>query len=416
MNTTTTRDLLQHEMDERGNDQLGAVKAMNALSSFALSAIITFLPVFFSSTFDKLQIGILGSIPCLASILAPPLWGAIADVLQKQRVVHVFCILTGAVLMFAIQFTSTSFYLTCAVAFLANVQTMPTCSLLDQCVLALLRRVGGEYGKQRLFGAVGWGLGAFLTGVVVHMYGIRSVFYLHLVASLPTVVVLRLIPPPDMPSSSPENVSFVDGLRSLVRTSSIPPLLFLVLLMGLMFGVIGSFLGLYLYELSGRSALLVGLVTWVQTLSELPAFFFADALTHRVGIASVLALSIVAYGVRLVAYANLTNGWTVLPFELLHGVTFAFAWAACTEFVFDAAPRGTHGTAMGLLNAALTGWGRGLGTLFGGYLYQEYGAKTMWLVTATVVPVALLGLVWFARILKTDTTTRTADSAPMKIL
>lgn len=41
-----------------------------------------------------------------------------------------------------------------------------------------------DYGKQRLWGAVGWGLGAPLSGMVVSSTGIESAFYLHAACKL----------------------------------------------------------------------------------------------------------------------------------------------------------------------------------------------------------------------------------------
>ncbi|KAF0688297.1 Aste57867_20075 [Aphanomyces stellatus] len=380
------------------SDQLWPAKAMYAINNFALSTVLNFLPVFFNTYFDKLQIGILAAIPCVCSIMAPPLWGAVADVLQQQRWVHIFCIVSGTVLMFSIEFSISSFYLTCAAVFLANFQTNPTGSLLDQSVMALLHRVGGEYGKQRLFGAVGWGLGAFLTGLVVNTYGIHWAFNLHLIFCLPTLYVLNLIPAADAsPKAADGALSFADGLRRIVQQADVMLLLTVVFLIGLMFGVVSSFLTLNLYELSHSSTAIVGTAIWVETLSELPAFYFADAIIKRLGIFYVLLLSIVVYGVRISFYAVMTNAWSALPFELLHGCSFSLAWAACTNYIYDAAPPGTEGTMMGLLNAVLNGLGRGAGTLLGGYLYQTYGARVMWWATDIGVPLALVGLLLFSR-------------------
>ncbi|KAF0688296.1 Aste57867_20074 [Aphanomyces stellatus] len=384
------------------SSELAAAKAMNGIMWLAQSTIVVFLPVYYSAYFDKLQIGVLSTIPCFSALIAPPLWGAIADVIQKQRAVHVFCIVTGAVLMFAIQYTSASFSLTCLVVFLANFQTNPTGSLLDQAVMALIERVGGEYGKQRLFGAVGWGIGAFFTGVVVNAYGIAWAFYLHLVFVVPSVFILHFIPPPQPHAAAAvtsSTISFADGIRRVFQKPDVLLLLVVVLLLGILLGAMGSFLGLYLYELSDNNTTLVGTAIWVETISELPAFFYADTIVKRFGIVRVLFLSIVGCGVRISYYAVMTNAWTVLPFELLHGVTFAFAWAAFTNYIYESAAPGTQGTMMGLLNAICNGLGRGAGSLLGGYLYQTYGARAMWLAADMGVPLALLGLFFFARTL-----------------
>ncbi|KDO27814.1 hypothetical protein SPRG_07412 [Saprolegnia parasitica CBS 223.65] len=381
-------------------------KAVYTINYFGLSAVGNFLTVFFSAYFDKFQIGILQTIPCICNLIAPPLWGAIADVLRKQRLIHILCILTGSLLMFSIQFTASSFYLACFVVFLANFQSGPTSSLLDQAVLALTERLGAEYGKQRLFGAVGYGLGAYITGVIVSQYGITWAFNIHLIFCIPTIFALQMIPSIDTlvpthatttPSgSSMPTPSFKTGLHALCKKKDVLVLLFVVFLAGLMFGVLSSFLTLNLYELSGHSAQIVGIAIWCETISELPAFYFADRIIEKVGTVNAMAISILSYGARLTCYAFMTNAWYALPFEFLHGCTFSLAWAACTKYIYASAPRGTEGMMMGILNAVQNGLGRGVGTMVGGYLYNTYGASFMWKVTDLGVPVALLGLYVFS--------------------
>ncbi|OQR82523.1 Major Facilitator Superfamily (MFS) [Achlya hypogyna] len=373
-------------------------KAVYTINYFGLSAVGNFLTVFFSAYFDKFQIGILQTIPCICNLIAPPLWGAIADILRKQRLIHIFCILTGSLLMFSIQFTASSFYLACFVVFLANFQSGPTSSLLDQAVLALTERLGAEYGKQRLFGAVGYGLGAYITGVIVSNYGITWAFNIHLLFCVPTIFALQMIPSIDAPhqleltpsGSTVAPPSFSTGLRALMKKTDVLILLFVVFLAGLMFGVLSSFLTLNLYELSGQSAQIVGIAIWCETFSELPAFYFADRIIEKVGTVNALGISILSYGARLTCYALMTNAWYALPFEFLHGCTFSLAWAACTKYIYASAPRGTEGMMMGILNAVQNGLGRGVGTMVGGYLYNTYGASFMWKVTDLGVPVALL--------------------------
>ncbi|OQR96183.1 Major Facilitator Superfamily (MFS) [Thraustotheca clavata] len=391
-------------MDQNGGNMLPA-KAVYTVNYFGLSAVTNFLTVFFSTYFNKFEIGVLQTIPCICSIIAPPLWGAIADILRKQRLVHILCIATGAMLMFSIQFTASSFYLTCFIVFLANFQSGPTSSLLDQAVLALTERVGAEYGKQRLFGAIGWGLGAYVTGVIVSTFGITWAFNLHLLFCLPTILVLQMIPPIDSaddvkqltPNGSDTAIpSFSTGFKALLKKVDVLILLFVVFLAGLMFGVLSSFLTLNLYELSGHNAQIVGIAIWCETFSELPAFYFADRIIQKVGTVNAMAISILSYGARLTFYALMTNPWYALPFEFLHGCTFSLAWAACTKYIYEAAPRGTEGMMMGILNAVQNGLGRGVGTMVGGYLYNTYGASFMWKVTDLGVPVALLGLYVFS--------------------
>ncbi|KAG2844825.1 hypothetical protein PC119_g19419 [Phytophthora cactorum] len=83
---------------------------------------------------------------------------------------------------------------TLSTAFAFQIQSGPASSLLDHAVLDLLAK-GGEYGRQRLFGAVGWGIGTYLTGIAVACRGIFWSFNLCLIVGFSTLLVLQRIPP-----------------------------------------------------------------------------------------------------------------------------------------------------------------------------------------------------------------------------
>ncbi|KDO17739.1 hypothetical protein SPRG_21783 [Saprolegnia parasitica CBS 223.65] len=262
--------------------ELLPAKLVYVLFNVGASSVQNFLPVYYSTYFNKFEIGLLQTIPCLCSLLAPPLWGAIAR-------------------------------------------------------------------------------------------------------------------------SAPEAAPYVLGL------------LLVVFLGGTMFGIISAFLMLNLYELSGGSAQIVGIAIFCETFSELPAFYFADAIIDRLGTVKVLAISILAYGIRLTCYALMTNAWYVLPIELLHGCTYGLAWAASTKYIFAEVPRGTEGLMMGILSAVQTGLGRGVGTSVGGYLYNTYGASYMWAAADMGVPLAFLGLYIFSCTMPTHKTATAAESSPLLV-
>ncbi|KAG3146295.1 hypothetical protein PI126_g13381 [Phytophthora idaei] len=309
-------------------------KLMYALNSAWGSTTANCLPVYYQHTagFSKIQIGLLHTLPSIAAILGPPFWGGVADQIRNQRVIHVFCI----------------------------IQSGPASSLLDHTVLDLLAK-GGEYGRQRLFGAVGW--------------------------------VLQRIPPvkydeyPALETAdegeqgvSDVTPSFLETTRLISKKMDVLVLLGVVFIMGNMHGVFSSFLQLIMCE----------------TSSELPAFFFADKIVKKIGTVNVLLVSLVGYTLRISYYALMTNAWGAIPFEFLHGITFGLTWAACTQYVFSAAPRGCEGTVMGVLSAVQNGLARASGTLIGGYFYENHGARAMWTVTGFGIPLSLISVAAFA--------------------
>ncbi|RLN72871.1 hypothetical protein BBJ28_00022783 [Nothophytophthora sp. Chile5] len=394
------------------HNTLWETKLMYALNSAWGSTLANFLPVYYQHTagFSKLQIGLLQTLPSVASILGPPFWGGVADRIQNQRLVHVLCIVTGTVLQFATQYFYWSLAWTVFMVLISQFQGCPAGSLLDHAVLNLLQKVGGEYGKQRLFGAVGWGIGTYITGVAVALGGIYWSFNMCLIIGLSSLLVLRMIPPVKYGEGytaletgeageldeGPPAPTFVESVRLIGQKLDVLVLLVVMFLMGLMYGVLSSFLTLNLYNLSGGNAQIIGVAIMCETSSELPAFFFSDKLIKKIGTVNVLLVSIAGYALRITYYAVMTNAWSAIPFEFLHGITFGLAWAACTQYVYSAAPRGCEGTVMGILNAVQNGLARAAGTLIGGFFYDTYGARIMWIVTDMAVPLSLIGVAVFA--------------------
>ncbi|KAG6576262.1 Major Facilitator Superfamily (MFS) [Phytophthora cinnamomi] len=389
-----------------GRRLLWEPKLMYALNSAWGSTTANYLPVYYQHTagFSKMQIGLLQTLPSIAAIVGPPFWGGVADRIRNQRLVHVFCIVSGTLLQFSTRYFYWSLGWTVFMVLVSQIQSCPAGSLLDHTVLDLLAKEGGEYGRQRLFGAVGWGLGTYLTGVVVALGGIFWSFDLCLVVGFSTLLVLRLIPPvkygeeyaaletgdEDEQGHVDAAPSFLEVVRLISQKSDVLVLLGVVFIMGNMHGVFSSFLQLNLYNLAGDDAHIIGVAIMCETSSELPAFFFADKIIKKIGTVNVLLVSLVGYTLRIGYYALMTNAWGAIPFEFLHGITFGLTWAVCTEYVFSAAPRGCEGTVMGVLSAVQNGLARASGTLIGGYFYENYGARVMWIATGFGIPLSLI--------------------------
>ncbi|KAG7377777.1 hypothetical protein PHYPSEUDO_011032 [Phytophthora pseudosyringae] len=387
-------------------------KLMYALNSAWGSTTANYLPVYYQHTagFSKMQIGLLQTLPSIAAIVGPPVWGGVADRIRNQRLVHVLCIVSGTLLQFSTRYFYWSLGWTALMVLTSQIQSGPASSLLDHTVLALLAKEGGEYGRQRLFGAVGWGTGTYLTGIVVAWGGIFWSFNLCLIVGFSTLLVLRQIPPVKYgeeyaaletgdkgeQGEFEAAPSFLETTRLISKKVDVLVLLGVVFIMGNMHGVFTSFLQLNLYNLAGDDPRIIGVAIMCETSSELPAFFFADKIIKKIGTVNVLLVSLMGYTVRTAYYALMTNAWGAIPFEFLHGITFGLTWAACTEYVFSAAPRGCEGTVMGVLSAVQNGLARASGTLIGGYFYENYGARAMWTVTGFGVPLSLASVALFA--------------------
>jgi len=164
------------------------------------------------------------------------------------------------------------------------------------------------------------------------------------------------------------------ALRQVVRDHPAVLLFALVVfLSGVGAGAIDSYLFIYLKELGG-TGLLMGLARFITCVAEVPMFQIAGPLQKTYGTWPMIVLTQLAFVVRFVYYTLLVEPWSVLPCELLNGITFAVTWNVSCTYANEISPRGCQSIMQSLLEGLHFGIGYGVGSLLGGFGYQYFGA------------------------------------------
>lgn len=178
--------------------------------------------------------------------------------------------------------------------------------------------------------------------------------------------------------------------RSLLQ---LPVLVWLieVIVIGAGCSVVESFLFVYLQNELDASTRLCGMTVGVTVLIEIPIFQYSKQMLEKVGHDALFAIAILAYVVRVFGYTFLTerSAYWVLALESLHGVTFACMWISSIDFAAAAAPPEWSTTFQTILSACFACFGNVLGSILGGWAYEQYSAVAMyrgmgWIVTAVL--------------------------------
>lgn len=356
--------------------------------SAAMAAISPFLALYYrQSGLTEGQIGLLAGIPPLLGLIAAPLWGALADATQQHKRLLALAVVgtAGAVALLS-QIASLGL-LVPVVALYAFCNT-PIMPLVDNSVLLLLGDRKADYGKHRLWGAVGWGVAAPVLGALIERFGLSWAFSaaLLLLGSCLYAVQRLAVQPVSM------GQPFWQGMRFFVTRW--PWIVFLITLFlnGVAAGVGHNFLFLYLDQLHA-SKTLMGISLLVEAVSEVPVFFFGNRLLQRWGARGLLLVALGANALRMFSYALMPAAWLVLPIHLLHGLTFSAMWIAGVSYANRAAPPGMGATAQGLLSGVSLGLAGATGALVGGVLYEWSGPALMFAWSGVVV---LVGFLFFA--------------------
>jgi PPP family 3-phenylpropionic acid transporter len=353
----------------------------------ASAALVPFLGLYYEQIgLSGRQMGLLFGIPPLLTLVSAPIWGGLADATRRHKLLLVLAMVGSSLMAFALTLTGAFLWLVSLVAAYAFLGA-PIMPLADSTVVAMLGDRRDEYGKQRLWGAVGWGMSAPLVGFLIDRAGLQWMFYSFLVLVVCNLVVSIRLPV----RHGGVGGRFRQGVQALLFNRQWVVFLVTVLVGALSLTFEMSFLSLYLDGL-GADKTLMGLALAVGTISELPVWFFADRFLERWGARRLLVFSLLACGVQAFAYSLMRTPWLVLPIQLLHGPAFSAMWVAGVSYAAEVAPEGVKATAQGLFSGVAMGLRAAIGAFIGGFLYDSIGAAAMFRWGGVV---ALLALVFF---------------------
>ncbi|XP_041478086.1 major facilitator superfamily domain-containing protein 6-like [Lytechinus variegatus] len=239
-----------------------------------------------------------------------------------------------------------------------------------------------QYGRQRMFASIAYGALAPLSGIAVSAYTAAhpNAFNVYLPAFVLFVTLFALCT---------GSVSFIPirvkqrTTKSLARDAKdvlLKPkviVFFTVMLsMGIMFAFFETYLFLFLAEIDGE-ATVMGLCLTVSCSSEVVLMMYASKIREKIGHRTVLGIALIGFSLRSVGYSLLQNPWTVLPIELLHGITHGSMWPNAVFFIHQSSPPELAATMQSLTFSTFFGLGKGVGIILGGVIYDNFGARNL---------------------------------------
>ncbi|EJK75001.1 hypothetical protein THAOC_03288, partial [Thalassiosira oceanica] len=309
--------------------------------------------------------------------------------------------------------------------------------ILDGLTLAHLERTGSDkslYGRERLYGAVSWGIAHILFGPLIDALGFRILYFTTVIAFCGCLFVFRIFAsevsnegyervesvadadfdtcrdPADQLSSplgariatrrslvekieplesnasldsldsSPERLSFASIAKILLRTAPVANTSYVIAMFTL-------FVGMY-FEWLGGTSKMEGVTVIVTVIFELPIFHYASSVLRWLGNpGTMLQWASLAYITRVIGYSFIPKDHPniVLLLEPLHGVTIGFATTSSVAFADELLPRGFEASGQGFLST-IKCFGQFTGLLIGGYL----DGRVLYRVLAAIVGVGSL--------------------------
>jgi nucleoside transporter len=332
----------------------------------------------------------------VGAITSPLVAGQLADrYFNAERALGVLLALTAIFLYLMAQArTYPTFMLLCV---LQSLVYLPTMALTNGVSFAHLKDAEHDFPKVRLWGTLAWLITSFLFPFIYlrsidpavnisripHALLIGAIF-----SSLLAILCFTIIPRTPPKKSSAHPLAFLEAFELLKHR----PFLLLILV-SLPVSVIHTAYYLRVgpfYEHAGVR------LEWIAMgqITEIFSLFFLGRLLKRLGYRAIFSIGIAAFAVRFALFAIESPPALVIVGGLLHGVCFAFFFAAAYVFVEKIAPPEARNSAQTVFNLIALGIGPILTGFYNGFFdrfvidhAQQY--RTFWW-TQTAIAVACL--------------------------
>ena len=352
----------------------------SALLFFAYAAfgcIGAFLNLFYlEQGMTMVQVGLLASIPAGMSLLAAPVWAAVADRFNLHRYVLPltmllslpFALLAASLHTFSQLFIGICLFSGCYAAITP---------LSDNAVLVNLSGRQSQYGKIRLWGSIGVGILAWITGWVVQRWHLNYIYYMYIFfMGIAAIIAFRL---PKTPRIAIQ--SYWKSINQFVFDPR-----WKRFLIGCLFaGFSHLFLGYYIFIFAKNLGALdttIGFFVAVASATNIVTFFLMPRILKRWTSLQVMIFSNIVLAVRCVITAFIREPNWVILVQLLDGPTWGTMWAAGVHYANEIAPRGLSASAQALYNAIFLGLGGIISASVGGVIYSKWGAPTLFFIAA----------------------------------
>jgi MFS transporter, PPP family, 3-phenylpropionic acid transporter len=336
--------------------------------------------------FSAWQISLLLSQMQLMRVVAPILWGWLADH-SGNRVSIVRVAAVFSTFGFAGFFVVEGFAgWLLAIALLAFFWSAAL-PLVETVTLAHLKSEPGRYSRIRLWGSVGFIIAVLGTGWWLDRAPMSSLLWV-LLATLGGIFAFAL----SLPEATADRVKAVRGaLRGALRQPRIRALLAACFMMSLAHGALYVFYSIYLAA-NGYSQTVIGLLWSLGVVAEIGVFLGMAPLLQRFSLQAILVACFAAATVRFVVIGWGIDSllWLVLA-QLLHALSFGAYHAAAIDAVNRWFPAECKGRGQALYSSLSFGAGGLVGGVVSGALWDRLGGA--WVYSLSALAAVFGGLI-----------------------
>ncbi|UJR36825.1 hypothetical protein I4U23_029538 [Adineta vaga] len=250
------------------------------------------------------------------------------------------------------------------------------------------------FGKQRVWGTIGFGIAAFTAS---RMYEFFHSEYVYIIMfntfAILTILITIFIPirKIEKTNEKKETKFNLSMLIPLLKKVDVLIFLSIAFIWGMCFGCLQPYLGLYIDEIAPcHSRSIIGWMLLISASSEVIAFYAARRVIRFFGSNFSCIIIFLAFAIRFSGYYFLPKPFFYLPMETMHFFNFGILNVLIAERADTIAPSGLSGTLQGIAHGITHGLGRGCGLLISSFIYIVVQQRLLFLIFAIINLIAAI--------------------------
>jgi len=343
--------------------------------------------------FNALEIGELSALMVATKIVAPNLWGWVADHTGKSLRIIRIASFFAAVIFAGFFYKDTYLWVamvTIGFSFFWNA-ALPQ---FEAATLFHLKKEPHRYSKIRLWGSVGFIISVLGIGWAIELY---TIDYLpELIVGLLAMIWLVSLVTPEVNVSVKDNKGV--GLLQIIKQPEIIAFFMVYLLLQVAHGPYYVFYSIYLNQFN-YTATIIGLLWALGVCAEVLLFVFMKRILAWVSLRSILLISVFLSICRWLIIAFFVESLPLMIFaQLLHAATFGSSHVVAIHLVHKYFGNHHQGKGQALYSSLSFGLGGMIGSLYSGYFWESYGSMFVYSMAAVSCFIAfIIAFIWVGR-------------------
>ena len=322
--------------------------------------------------FTGAEIGWIFATQAVASIVGLFAGGQIADRLMATEKLLAVSHGIGGAAMFALA-AQRSFWPFFALMLVYQLVYVPTLSLTNSICFHHLGDARHEFGRIRLWGTIGWIAASWpfvfilrsKTGAELAS-ALSSIFVVAALASFALAALSLTLPPTPPARTVREKNAPLEAIR-LLAVPAFFILFFVTFLDALVHQAYFQLTSPFL-ERAGLPANWIMPAMSIGQIAEIGTMAVLGTVLRKLGWKTTFAIGIAAHALRFFVYSIGDPLWLMVAVNVVHGMCYAFFFAAVYIFVDEYFPADSRASAQGLFNLLILGLGPFVGSLLWGAL------------------------------------------------